>query len=64
MPDDRLNGYTVARLGATASMVADRWAITKDGETVATVDYKTARLYWLGRLKLVDLLDLVGGGHD
>ena len=45
-------------------MQADRYAIENDGLTVATVDYSTARLFWLGRLKLSDLVNEEGGNPD
>ena len=64
MPDDRQNGYTVARLGEDDKMHADRWSITKNGETVATVGYDLARRFWLGRLTVSELVAKVGGGHD
>ena len=64
MPDDHHNGYTVRRLAKVTRCNRDRWAITKNGETVATVDYKTARLFWLGRLTLAELVDKVGGDND
>ena len=64
MPDDRQNGYTVARLGEDDKMHADRWAIINNGETVAMVSYELARLFWLGRLTLAELAEMVGGGHD
>ena len=62
-PDDRQNGYTVARLGDDDKMHADRWAIIKNGETVATVSYELARRFWLGRLTLAELVAMVGGGQ-
>ena len=64
MQDDRPNGYTVRRLGEAATMHSDRWAITKNGETLATVNYDLARRFWLGRLKLAELVQLVGGDND
>lgn len=62
--DDNQDGYTVARLGEDDKVHADRWAITKNGQAVATVDYATARRFWLGRLTLAELVHIVGGGHD
>ena len=61
---DRQPVPTVRRLGETDRLDADLYAIENDGCTVATVDYSTARLFWLGRLKLSDLVNGGGVNHD
>ena len=59
-PDDRQDAITVRRMGESDKMHADRWAITTNGETVATVSYDQARRFWLGKISLAEL---VNGGE-
>lgn len=47
----------VKRTFAHDEMAKDLYDILIAGEVVATVDFKTARGYWIGRLKLSDILD-------
>ena len=46
----------VKRTFAHDEMAKDLYDILIAGEVVATVDFKTARAYWIGRLKLADIL--------
>ena len=50
------NQTTVNRTFTHDEMARDLYDILISGEVVATVDFKTARGYWIGRIKLEDII--------
>ena len=47
----------VTRTFTHDEMARDMYDILIAGEVVATVNFKTARGYWMGRIKLAEILD-------